>query len=172
MHPSTHPPMHRPSALCSNFWGPCGVVLLGFLLLGCATVQHAGTRGLPQKRGTASYYADKYVGRTTANGEVFDQSVLTAAHRTLPFGTRVRATRIDVPSRPSVVVRINDRGPFKDNRIIDLSKSAARQLRMLRDGLAEVELDVLSYPSGAAVSSPEAPSSDSTQTEEAQRVAW
>jgi rare lipoprotein A len=158
--------MHRPSALSSNFRGPCSVVLLGFLLLGCATVQHAGTRGLPQKRGTASYYADKYVGRTTANGEVFDQSVLTAAHRTLPFGTRVRATRIDVPSRPSVVVRINDRGPFKDNRIIDLSKSAARRLGMLPEGLAEVQLEVVAYPEGAA-----APL-DTGRTERPPHVAW
>jgi rare lipoprotein A len=164
--------MHRPSALYSNFCGRFGALLLGLLLLGCATAQHTGTRGLPQKRGTASYYADKFVGRPTANGEVFSQKGLTAAHRTLPFDTRVRATRIDVPSRPSVVVRINDRGPFKDNRIIDLSKSAARQLRMLRDGLAEVELDVLSYPSGAAASSPGAAPSDSAQTEEAQRIAW
>ncbi len=161
--------MHRPSALCSNFQGPFGAVVFGFLLLGCATVQHTGTRGLPQKRGTASYYADKYVGRTTANGEVFDQSALTAAHRTLPFGTRVRAIRVDGPRRPSVVVRINDRGPFKGNRIIDLSKSAARRLRMLPDGLAEVQLEVVSYPEGTAA--PAAPP-DTGKAERPPHVAW
>lgn len=161
--------MHRPSALSSNFQGPFGAVVFGFLLLGCATAQHTGTRGLPQKRGTASYYADKFVGRTTANGEVFDQSALTAAHRTLPFGTRVRAIRVDGPRRPSVVVRINDRGPFKGNRIIDLSKSAARRLRMLPDGLAEVQLEVVSYPEGTAA--PATPP-DTGKAERPPHVAW
>ncbi|PSQ94208.1 MAG: septal ring lytic transglycosylase RlpA family lipoprotein [Bacteroidetes bacterium QH_2_63_10] len=126
-------------------WGR-GLVLLGLFLLGCATAQHAGERGLPDTRGKASYYAEKFVGRTTANGEIFDQEVLTAAHRSLPFGTRVRVTRIDRFDKPSVVVRINDRGPFKRGRIIDLSKKAARRLQMIRDGVAEVKLEVVSYP--------------------------
>jgi rare lipoprotein A len=126
-------------------WGR-GLVLLGLFLLGCATAQHAGERGLPETRGKASYYAEKFVGRTTANGEIFDQEVLTAAHRSLPFGTRVRVTRIDRFDKPSVVVRINDRGPFKRGRIIDLSKKAARRLQMIRDGVAEVKLEVVSYP--------------------------
>ena len=89
-----------------------GLLLLGLFLLGCASTQHVGERDLPQKQGEASYYAEKFVGRTTANGETFTQEGLTAAHRSLPFGTRVRVTRIDHVETPSVVVRINDRGPF------------------------------------------------------------
>lgn len=125
------------------------LLLFGLLLVGCATVQHTGERGLPETEGIASYYAEKFVGRTTANGEVYDPEALTAAHRSLPFGTRVRATRIDVPKEPSVVVQINDRGPFKGGRIIDLSKTAARQLGMIQDGVAEVRLEIISYPEGA-----------------------
>lgn len=140
-------------------------------IVGCATTQHAGERGLPETRGTASYYADKYAGRTTANGEIFNQEALTAAHRSLPFGTRVRATRVDHTERPSVVVRINDRGPFEDARVIDLSKEAARRLQMIRDGVAEVKLEVVSYPAGT-----EPAPSDSSESESsgagASDVAW
>ena len=114
--------------------------------MACAATQHAGERGLPEEQGTASYYADKFVGRTTANGEIYDHKQLTAAHPSLPFGTRVRITRIDHAGEPSVVVRINDRGPFKRGRIIDLSKAAARQLEMIREGIVEVRLGVVSYP--------------------------
>lgn len=136
--------------------GRVGVLcLLCGLLVGCGSTRHVGERGLPAAEGTASYYADKFVGRTTANGEIYDHEELTAAHRSLPFGTRVRTTRIDVPAQPSVVVRINDRGPFKDDRIIDLSKRAAGRLNMIRDGLAEVRLEVVSYPAGTASRSPE-----------------
>ncbi|MFB6099052.1 MAG: septal ring lytic transglycosylase RlpA family protein, partial [Salinibacter sp.] len=102
-----------------------GIVLFALLVVGCATTQHVGERGLPEKKGTASYYADKFVGRTTANGDIYDPDALTAAHNSLPFGTRVRVTRINHPDTPSVVVQINDRGPFKHGRIIDLSKAAA-----------------------------------------------
>nr|WP_263818191.1 septal ring lytic transglycosylase RlpA family protein [Salinibacter sp.] len=126
------------------------LLLLCGVLAGCGSTQHVGEQGLPEAQGIASYYADKFVGRTTANGEIYDHQGLTAAHRSLPFGTRVRATRIDAPAQPSVVVRINDRGPFKDGRIIDLSKAAAGRLDMIRDGLAEVRLEIVSYPAGPA----------------------
>ena len=89
----------------------------------------------------ASYYADRYHGRSTASGERFDQQALTAAHRTLAFGTKVRVTRLD--DGREVTVRINDRGPFVRGRIVDLSKRAARRLGMLRDGAVKVRLDVL-----------------------------
>jgi rare lipoprotein A len=92
----------------------------------------------PRLTGLASYYGS---GEVTATGEKFDPKGMTAAHRTLPFGTRVRVTRVDTGS--SVVVRINDRGPFKPGRIIDLSEGAAEDLDMTRVGLAEVRLDVL-----------------------------
>ncbi|MDR0927913.1 MAG: septal ring lytic transglycosylase RlpA family protein [Ignavibacteria bacterium] len=91
-------------------------------------------------RGYASYYHDKFNGRKTANGEVFAQSKLTAAHRELPFGTIVRVTRVS--NGKSVLVRINDRGPFVDGRIIDLSLAAAKELDMINDGVVEVVLQI------------------------------
>ena len=98
--------------------------------------------------GLASYYADKYQGHKTASGERFDTARLTAAHRTLPFGTRVRVTNLD--NGRSVVVRVNDRGPFVSGRVIDLSPAAAKQLDMLRAGVARVKLEVLGASSLAS----------------------
>ena len=93
-------------------------------------------------RGEASYYADYFNGRMTANGERYDPRKMTAANRTLPFGTRVRITRLD--NGRSVVVRVTDRGPFgKRRRIFDLSKEAARKLDMLHDGRSDIEAVVL-----------------------------
>jgi rare lipoprotein A len=89
-------------------------------------------------RGLASYYGK---GELTAAGERFDPNGMTAAHRTLPFGTRVRVTRVD--NGDSVVVRINDRGPYKPGRVIDLSERAAENLGMTGMGLADVRLEVL-----------------------------
>lgn len=86
-------------------------------------------------RGMASWYDEPQM---TASGERFDPSQLTAAHRTLPFGTRVRVT--NTRNGRSVIVRINDRGPFAKGRIIDLSKAAARTLQMIDAGVAPVEL--------------------------------
>lgn len=88
--------------------------------------------------GLASFYSEE---QTTAAGERFDKRALTAAHRTLPFGTRVRVTRAD--TNESVVVRINDRGPFREGRVIDLSERAAEVLRMTGRGTAPVRLEVL-----------------------------
>ncbi len=92
-------------------------------------------------RGKASYYADKFHGRRTANGELFDMYELTAAHKTLPFGTVVEVTNL-VNNR-SVIVRINDRGPFVAGRIIDLSKQAAEAIDMIHLGVVEVEVKIL-----------------------------
>ena len=92
--------------------------------------------------GIASYYADAHHGRRTANGERFDMHALTAAHRTLPFGTRVKVTNLD--NGRSVVVRINDRGPYVEGRVIDLSQAAARELRFLDRGTTRVRLEVIS----------------------------
>lgn len=98
----------------------------------------------PVTTGTASWYGWQFHGRPTANGETYDMNGFTAAHRTLPFGTLVRVSLID--GSASVDVRINDRGPFVDDRIIDLSLSAARRLGMLRSGVAEVRLQVVGRP--------------------------
>jgi rare lipoprotein A len=92
-------------------------------------------------RGFASYYGDKFHGRTTANGEVFDQEALTAAHKTLPFGTIVKVT--NVKNNRTVVVRVNDRGPFVEGRIIDLSRRAAEEIDMIRAGVTEVEIEIV-----------------------------
>jgi rare lipoprotein A len=91
--------------------------------------------------GIASFYADKYQGRLTANGERFNMYEMTAAHKSLPFDTRVRV--INVSNGRSVLVRINDRGPFIEGRIIDLSYSAFARIADHRQGLADVVLEIL-----------------------------
>jgi rare lipoprotein A (peptidoglycan hydrolase) len=88
--------------------------------------------------GIASWYGPRFHGRRTASGEVFDQNKMTAAHRTLRFGTRVELTH--VKNGRSVEVRINDRGPYRSGRIIDLSRAAAAELGMRNAGLARVEI--------------------------------
>jgi rare lipoprotein A len=93
--------------------------------------------------GLASWYGGKFHGRLTANGEVFDTNELTAAHRTLPFGTIVRVENLD--TERSVVVRINDRGPFVDDRVIDLSRAAADIIGLTRSGVAPVRIEVVHY---------------------------
>lgn len=95
-------------------------------------------------RGKATYYANSLRGNRTSNGERYDPKRLTAAHRSLPFGTRVRVTRTDLPSSPVVCVVINDRGPFGHaNYILDLSRRGAERLQMLRKGVVPVRIDVL-----------------------------
>ena len=91
--------------------------------------------------GVASYYAGRWHGRRTASGERFDMHEMTAAHRTLPFGTRVRVTNLK--NGREVVVRINDRGPWRKKRVIDVSYAAARKLGMIGPGVARVRLDVV-----------------------------
>lgn len=103
----------------------------------------AGRVGQVQE-GIASYYHDSLHGNRTASGQVYDKNAITAAHKTLPLGTKVRVT--DKDSGKSIVVQVNDRGPFVRGRIIDLSRGAARQLGMIRKGLAKVEVEVLSVP--------------------------
>lgn len=88
--------------------------------------------------GKASYYAYAFNGRTTASGAIFKQNRLTAAHKTLPFGTKVKVLNKD--NGKSVKVRITDRGPFIEGRIIDLSKKAAQRLGMVRAGVADVQI--------------------------------
>ena len=96
--------------------------------------------------GLASFYADKYEGRTTASGEKYRHSQMTAAHKTLPFGTIVRV--VNMENDAEVRVKINDRGPYVDGRIIDLSRSAAEKLGFVTAGLAEVQIEVLDAGDG------------------------
>ncbi len=87
--------------------------------------------------GEASYYADKFHGRQTASGETFNQYKLTCAHRTLPFGTLLEVTNL--ANNKKVTVVVNDRGPFAHGRVIDLSKSAAEKIDMIKTGVANVK---------------------------------
>jgi rare lipoprotein A len=103
------------------------------------------TSGRLLERGLASWYGEPFHGRRTANGEVYDMHAVSAAHKTLPFGTRVRVDNLD--NGKSLVVRINDRGPFIRGRIIDLSLGAARQLGMVEAGVVRVRLTRVEGPS-------------------------
>jgi rare lipoprotein A len=94
--------------------------------------------------GLASWYGPKFHGKLTASGEVFNQEQFTAAHPTLPWGSRVRVTNLD--NGKSIEVRINDRGPFRRGRIIDVSRAAARALGMVARGITAVRVEWLSDP--------------------------
>src|SRR6185369_9248916 len=96
--------------------------------------------------GKASFYADKFEGSPTASGEKYKHSKLTAAHKSLPFGTKVRVT--NMANSQTVEVVVNDRGPYVDGRIIDLSKSAAEKLGFINLGLAEVKIEVIDAGDG------------------------
>lgn len=96
--------------------------------------------------GKASFYADKFEGSPTASGEKYKHSKLTAAHRSLPFGTKVRVT--NMANNETVEVIVNDRGPYVDNRVIDLSRSAAEKLGFVNQGLAEVKIEVIDAGDG------------------------
>lgn len=95
-------------------------------------------------QGVASYYSDYHHGKLTANGERFNMYDLTAAHRTLPLGSKVKVTHLK--SGKSIIVKINDRGPYVKGRVIDLSKAAAERLGMLSSGLGQVKIDVIYKP--------------------------
>ena len=96
--------------------------------------------------GIASWYGPGFDGNYTANGEIYDMNGISAAHKTLPFGTIVRV--VDLDTGRSVVVRINDRGPFVKGRIIDLSKGAAEKLGIIDKGIARVGLRIVRWPEG------------------------
>lgn len=121
-------------------WRPLSALALFSLLVGCAS-HDIDPRGYDET-GTASFYGARHHGKRTASGEPFDQHGLTAAHRSLPFGTRVKVTNLN--NDRSVVVRINDRGPHTRGRLIDLSRAAAQRLDMIRSGTARVRVQSLS----------------------------
>jgi rare lipoprotein A len=115
--------------------------VLALALGGCAATRPAPGAATAAEVGLASYYSAAFHRGRTASGESFSKYAMTAAHRTLPFGTRVRVTHL--ASGRQVVVRINDRGPFVAGRIIDLSYAAADRLGMLREGVARVRIEPL-----------------------------
>jgi rare lipoprotein A len=122
----------------------------------CALLLCAFTSAYGQEAGTACYYSDEFQGRKTASGEAYDKNELTGAHKTLEFGTYVKVTRLD--NDKSVVVRINDRGPYLKGRVIDISRKAAEAIGLTIAGEAQVKLEVVPKPSAAEVAStPAAP---------------
>ena len=121
----------------------CNVKIIALFSLLASAALLQGEEGFCQE-GEASWYGPGFQGRQTASGERFDTNKLTAAHRTLPFGTMVRVTNRD--NGKSVTVRINDRGPFIAGRIIDLSQAAAERLDMLKTGTAQVVIETVSTP--------------------------
>jgi rare lipoprotein A len=133
-----------PAALHVRVRTALGVVSLA-TLSACATT-HTTTGRPAQESGIASYYGKSEDGHLTASGERYDMHALTAAHRTLPFGSRVRVTNLD--NDRSVVVRINDRGPHVEGRVIDLSYAAARELQFIKQGTTRVRLEVLDHLAG------------------------
>lgn len=119
-----------------------GLVMLHLLTLLAPLPAGAQVEEGHELEGYASWYAGKFQGRTTANGETFDTNQLTAAHKTLPFGTVLEVTH-EANGR-SVTVRINDRGPFVAGRVIDLSRAAAEAIDMTAEGIARVRLRIVS----------------------------
>ena len=99
---------------------------------------------LASKTGIASWYGEKFQGNPTANGEIYDMYGLTAASRELPLGTRIQVTNLN--NKRSVVLRINDRGPYIRGRFLDVSKGAAERLGFVNAGLAHVEIKVIKFP--------------------------
>lgn len=98
--------------------------------------------------GEASWYGSKYHGKKTSSGEPYNKNHMTAAHKTLPFGTKVKVTNLD--NNESVIVRINDRGPFVGDRIIDVSEVAARKLKFRSKGIGTVKVEILELPDNSS----------------------
>ncbi|PWU09805.1 MAG: septal ring lytic transglycosylase RlpA family lipoprotein [Terriglobia bacterium] len=135
-----------------NVWAP---IVLALLLAGCAHKKRVRVAPPPPsapaevrlgytETGTASWYGHPYHGRPAADGEIYDMEQMTAAHRTLPFNTWVRV--YDLDTNKTVDLRIIDRGPFIDGRIIDISHAAARAIDMIGPGLARVRMEVIRLP--------------------------
>lgn len=163
-------------SICSRIlFGTLACYLAGAALTGCATSPRFATRStsasagedvsnertspaeaktprntdgkiLLTLEGVASYYADDFHGKQTSNGEIYDMNSLTAAHRTFPFGTKVRITNLETSK--TVIVRVNDRGPFHEGRIIDLSLGAAKELDLVKTGTGRVRIEVLEWGDG------------------------
>ncbi len=129
------------------FWRNIMVLALVLCMVSC----EEESKGQPYTQtGDASYYARMFEGRKTASGTRYRKDSLTAAHRTLPMGTIVKITNIE--NDKEVVVEINDRGPYKKGRIIDLSRSAAREIALLEDGTVAVNLEVVEAAPGYSIS--------------------
>ncbi|HEX8253598.1 MAG TPA: septal ring lytic transglycosylase RlpA family protein [Thermoanaerobaculia bacterium] len=129
----------------SRIWALASALVLAY---GCATSAPAPAASQTPEvlRGVASWYGEEFAGRTTANGEIFDPKGMTAAHRTLPFGTVLDIT--NPRTSQTVRVRVNDRGPYIGNRVIDLSYAAAQQIGLIEPGVGEVAIKVVKVGNG------------------------
>ena len=130
--------VHRISGTLKRMTGPSSALAITAVVLGCAlgAIPAAAEDTKPIESGAASWYGPGFHGKRTANGETFNTNALTAAHKTLPFGTQLRVT--NERTGKSVVVRINDRGPYAHGRVIDLSKAAAEAVGI--SGVGKVTL--------------------------------
>ncbi len=128
----------------TRIWSLAAVVVLAY---GCASSAPTSAPAIPATmQGVASWYGEEFAGRTTANGEIFDPRSLTAAHRTLPFGTVLDIK--NVKTAQTVRVRVNDRGPYIGGRVIDLSYAAAQKIGLVEPGIGEVQITVVKIGSG------------------------
>lgn len=125
----------------SNFTSPIASTLLVILFLFFLSSMRAIGQAGAEEIGKVSYYADKFHGKKTASGQLYDKEDLTAAHKTLPFGTLLRVTNLKTGN--SAIVRVNDRGPFGHGRILDVSRAAAEGLDIIRSGEIEAKLEVV-----------------------------
>ena len=137
----------KPEIPVKSFFAGRLCILIIFMLTSVSCAGLDSTEPLETKyteTGKASWYGGKFQGRLTASGERFDTRHMTAAHKSLPFGTIVRVENLETGK--SAIVRINDRGPFVEGRIIDLSMAAAKKIEMLGSGIADVRITVQKWP--------------------------
>jgi rare lipoprotein A len=137
-------------------------ISLALCLLMCFSFGESLAQTGYKEKGRASYYANKFNGRKTANGEIFDNRKLTGAHKTLKFNSMVRVTNLS--NNKSVVIRINDRGPYAHNRIIDLSRIAAEQIDLVKVGTAQVRIEVIGENGKVEADSPTEPTETTITT--------
>ena len=117
------------------------ILLTGLFCLLTTSLLIAQTQKTSAEYGKCGYYADNLQGRKTSSGEKYDKSLLTCAHKTLPFGTKIKVTRLD--NKKSVIVRVNDRGPYLEGYVTDISRKAAEAIGLIRDGVTRVKIEVL-----------------------------
>lgn len=117
------------------------ILLVSFFAFAAVNTSRAQAQSTSEEYGKCGYFADALQGRKTASGEKYDKNLLTCAHKTLPFNTQIRVTRLD--NKKSVLVRVNDRGPYIDGYVVDLSRKAAEKIGLTRDGVTRVKIEVV-----------------------------
>jgi len=118
-------------------------IFIAFIFIACNDTNKKKPISISMGTGIASWYGPGFQGKSTANGEKYNMYAYTAAHRKLKFGTLIKVTNLK--NNLSVIVRVNDRGPYNLKRVIDLSKAAATEIKMVKAGLADVKLEIIGY---------------------------